>query len=129
MKILIIEDEVIAAQNLMRMLREIRSDFEILTVLQTIKDSVEWFNNHPEPELLFMDIHLADGSSFSIFDKVEIECPIIFTTTYDKYSLSAFEVNGIDYLLKPINRTRLTKAISKFERFGKNIIPIIYVIS
>ncbi|MCD8179709.1 MAG: LytTR family DNA-binding domain-containing protein [Tannerellaceae bacterium] len=119
MKILIIEDEVIAAQNLMRMLREIRSDFEILTVLQTIKDSVEWFNNHPEPELLFMDIHLADGSSFSIFDKVEIEYPIIFTTAYDEYSLSAFEVNGIDYLLKPINRTRLTKAISKFERFGK----------
>lgn len=119
MKVLIIEDEVIAAQTLIRKIKEIRSDFEILAVLQTIKESVDWFSTYPQPDLLFMDIHLADGSSFSIFDKVNVDCPIIFTTAYDEYSLSAFEVNGIDYLLKPIRGTRLAKAITKFEKLGK----------
>lgn len=115
MKVIIIEDEIIAAQTLQRLIGEIRNDYEIEAVLQTVEESVEWFSAHPAPNLVFMDIHLADGSSFSIFDKVNIDCPIIFTTAYNEYTLEAFEVNGIDYLLKPISKARLAKAIHKFE--------------
>ncbi|WP_075555927.1 LytR/AlgR family response regulator transcription factor [Parabacteroides timonensis] len=114
MKVVIVEDEIIAAQNLQKLIMEIRSDFQIETILQTVEESVSWFGSHPMPDLIFMDIHLADGSSFSIFDKINVDSPIIFTTAYDEYALEAFEVNGIDYLLKPINKARLTKAIMKF---------------
>jgi len=114
MKVVIVEDEIIAAQTLSRLIGEIRPDFDILTVLQTVEESVEWFSQHPAPDLVFMDIHLADGSSFGIFDRIEIDCPIIFTTAYNEYALEAFEVNGIDYVLKPINKTRLSQAIQKF---------------
>lgn len=114
MNVLIVEDEVVAAQTLERFIKEIRNDFEIVAVLQTVEDSIEWFGNNPMPDVVFMDIHLADGSSFKIFDKINIDCPIIFTTAYNEYALQAFEVNGIDYLLKPINRARLAKAITKF---------------
>lgn len=114
MKVVIVEDEIIAAQTLQRLIMEIRSDFQIETILQTVEDCIEWFCSNPAPDLVFMDIHLADGSSFSIFDKVDIDSPIIFTTAYNEYALEAFEVNGIDYLLKPINKARLTKAIMKF---------------
>lgn len=114
MKVVIVEDEIIAAQTLQRLIMEIRSDFLIETILQTVEESIEWFSSNPMPNLVFMDIHLADGSSFSIFDKVNIDVPIIFTTAYNEYALDAFEVNGIDYLLKPINKARLTKAITKF---------------
>jgi len=75
---------------------------------------VEWFSLHPNPDLVFMDIHLADGSAFSIFEKVQITSPVIFTTAYDEYALKAFEVNSIDYLLKPINSKNLERAIAKF---------------
>lgn len=114
MKVVIIEDEVIAAQTLRRLITEIRSDLEVQAVLQTVEESVEWLGENPMPDLVFMDIHLADGSSFGIFEKINIDCPIIFTTAYNEYALDAFEVNGIDYLLKPINKTRLAKAITKF---------------
>lgn len=114
MKVVIVEDEIIAAQTLSRQIREIRPDFDILTVLQTVEESVEWFSQHPAPDLVFMDIHLADGSSFGIFERIQIDCPIIFTTAYNEYALEAFEVNGIDYVLKPINKTRLSQAIQKF---------------
>lgn len=119
MKTVIIEDEVIAAHTLQRMLADIRSDFEVVAVLQTVEDSVEWFLTHPMPDLVFMDIHLADGSSFSIFDRTRIECPIIFTTAYNEYALEAFEVNGIDYLLKPISKSRLSQAIGKFGNLNR----------
>ena len=118
MKIVIIEDEIIAAQTLIKMVCEIRNDFNIIAVLQTIEDSVEWFRKNETPDLVFMDIHLADGSSFSIFENIKIDCPIIFTTAYNEYALDAFEVNGIDYLLKPINKSRLAKAIGKFSNFS-----------
>lgn len=117
MNVVIIEDEIIAAQALSRLIQDIRRDFNILTVLQGVEDSVEWFSQNPMPDLIFMDIHLADGSSFEIFNKVTIDCPIIFTTAYNEYALNAFEVNSIDYLLKPINKTRLAQAISKFGNF------------
>ena len=117
MRVVIVEDEIIAAQTLSRLIREIRPDFDILAVLQTVEESVEWFSQHPSPDLVFMDIHLADGSSFGIFDRIQIDSPIIFTTAYNEYALEAFEVNGIDYILKPINKTRLSQAILKFGNF------------
>lgn len=118
MKVVIVEDEIIAAQTLGRLIREIRSDLHIVAVLQTIEESVEWFQANPSPDLVFLDIHLADGSSFEIFKSVEINCPIIFTTAYNEYALEAFDVNSIDYLLKPINKNRLAQALNKFGNFS-----------
>lgn len=117
MKAIIIEDENVAAQALQSLIQEINPEIEIVTILQTIEESVEWFEENSMPDLVFMDIHLADGSSFAIFDKVEITCPIIFTTAYDEYALKAFEVNSIDYLLKPINKVDLERALNKFKNF------------
>lgn len=118
MKVVIIEDEIVAAQTLSRLITDVRSDMEIVATLQTVEDSVEWFQSNPMPELVFMDIHLADGSSFEIFKHVELKCSIIFTTAYNEYALEAFEVNSIDYLLKPINKKRLVQALDKFENFS-----------
>ena len=115
MKAIIIEDESVAAQALQSLIQELNPEMEVLTTLQTIEESVEWFEENPMPELVFMDIHLADGSSFAIFDKVDITCPIIFTTAYDEYALKAFEVNSIDYLLKPINKADLERALNKLQ--------------
>ena len=115
MKALIIEDEVLAAQSLQKLVSEVAPDTEVIGVLQSIEESVAWFNENPMPDLIFMDIHLADGSSFAIFEQVQITCPIIFTTAYDEYALKAFEVSSIDYLLKPINRNDLTRAMSKYK--------------
>ena len=115
MKAVIVEDELIAAQNLQRLIQQVDSDIEVIVVLQSVEETIEWFMLHPAPQLVFMDIHLADGSSFSIFEKVEISCPIIFTTAYDEYALKAFEVNSIDYLLKPISLKNFERALSKFR--------------
>lgn len=118
MKVLIIEDERVAAQALESLIKEIIPSTEVLDILQTIDDSVEWFRNHPMPDIVFMDIHLADGSSFSIFDEIVISCPIIFTTAYDEYALKAFEVNSIDYLLKPLNKKDLERALAKYDNLS-----------
>jgi len=118
MKVVIVEDEIVAAQTLSRLINEVRDDMKIIAILQTVEESIEWFETNPMPELIFMDIHLADGSSFEIFKKVELKCPIIFTTAYNEYALEAFEVNSIDYLLKPINKKRLAQAINKFGNFS-----------
>lgn len=118
MKAVIIEDEFVAAQTLQNTLREMDPSIEILAVLQSIEESVEWFSLNPPPDLAFMDIHLADGSCFVIFDKVTIKCPVIFTTAYDEYALKAFEVNSIDYLLKPIGQKKLERALTKFKMFS-----------
>ena len=115
MKTLIIEDEVIAAHALQKLLGKVSPETEVVAVLETIEESVNWFQTNPMPDLVFMDIHLADGSSFAIFDEVNITCPIIFTTAYDEYALRAFEVNSIDYLLKPINKKDLERAMRKYE--------------
>lgn len=115
MKALIIEDEVLAAQSLQKLITEVAPDTEVIATLQSIEESVAWFDENPMPDLVFMDIHLADGSSFAIFEHVQITCPIIFTTAYDEYALKAFEVSSIDYLLKPINRNDLTRAMNKFN--------------
>ena len=120
MKAVIVEDEFIAAQNLQRLISHAAADIEVITVLQSVEESVEWFSTQSAPDLVFMDIHLADGSSFSIFEKVNISCPVIFTTAYDEYALKAFEVNSIDYLLKPINTKNFERAIAKFRQLGSN---------
>lgn len=115
MKAVIVEDEIVAAQNLQRLITQTGEDIQVITVLQTVEESIEWFSLNPPPDLIFMDIHLADGSAFSIFEKVKIACPVIFTTAYDEYALKAFEVNSIDYLLKPINIKTLERAIGKLR--------------
>jgi len=115
MKALIIEDEIMAAKTLQKLLGEVSPETEIVAVLESIEDSVAWIEDNPMPDLMFMDIHLADGSSFAIFDQVDITCPVIFTTAYDEYALKAFEVNSIDYLLKPISKEALERAIRKYH--------------
>lgn len=116
--ILIIEDETAAAVNLKAILRDIAPSYTILAVLESIEESVDYLSDEQRtrPDLIFMDIHLADGESFRIFDKVEVDIPIIFITAYDEYALRAFKVNSIDYLLKPINSEDLRRALDKFAR-------------
>jgi two-component system LytT family response regulator len=114
MKALIIEDEVLAAKHLQRILDEV-GDIKVIEVLESIAETIEWFNINPQPELIFMDIHLADGSAFEIFGHVNITCPVIFTTAYDEYALKAFKVNSIDYLLKPIDVNSVQHAIKKLK--------------
>lgn len=116
MKLLIIEDETAANVNLRALLSQVCPGDEIITTLETVAESVEWFRSNPAPDVVFMDIHLADGDAFRIFEMVDVPSPIIFTTAYDRYALDAFKVNSIDYLLKPIRPEDLRRAIDKFER-------------
>lgn len=118
--IIIIEDEQIAAQNLQRQLSIVAPDLQVVATLQTIEESVEFFQEKPAPDLCFMDIHLADGLAFHIFEKVKVNCPIIFTTAYDQYALAAFKVNSIDYILKPINKVDLQRALDKAKYFTRS---------
>ena len=116
MRVVIIEDETAAAQNLTAILHKISPDTEIVATIDTVIESVDFFRTKPALDLVFMDIHLADGASFRIFDSVEVETPIIFTTAYDQYAIEAFKVNSIDYLLKPINEEGVKRAIDKWQR-------------
>ena len=113
MKALIIEDETAAARNLKMLLAASYPEIDVIGTIESVAEAVAWFGANPTPELVFMDIHLADGNSFRIFDNVKIECPIIFTTAYDQYALDAFRVNSIDYLLKPIKQSDLERAVGK----------------
>ena len=115
MKIVIIEDETAAARNLQAIVRKVVPEADVLATLESVEETVEWFGAHPCPDLLFMDIHLADGESFRVFDRIDIPCPIIFTTAYDQYALEAFKVNSIDYLLKPIKEEELARSIEKLR--------------
>ncbi len=118
MKTLIVEDEILAAKNLQYVLEEV-GDFNVIGVLESISETIEWFKKNQQPELLFLDIHLADGSAFEIFNRVQISCPIIFTTAYDEYALKAFKVNSIDYLLKPIDAEAVKNSLKKLKSFSK----------
>ena len=115
MNILIVEDEIAAARRLAKMMVAIEPTSQILSITDSISSTVDWLKNNNEPELILMDIHLADGSSFKIFDQVSIKCPIIFTTAYDQYAIQAFKVNSIDYLLKPIKEDELATSLIKFK--------------
>ena len=117
----IIEDEKAAVRNLTSLLNEVKPEAEIIAILDSINSTIEWFGIHPMPELVFMDIHLADGSAFEIFDHISITCPIIFTTAYDEYALRAFKVNSIDYLLKPIGKEDIEHAFEKLDNLQDTI--------
>jgi DNA-binding LytR/AlgR family response regulator len=115
MNVLIIEDARPAASKLEKMLLEIDPDINILAKPESVIESINWFNSNEKPDLIFLDIQLDDGISFEIFDSVKVETPIIFTTAYDRYAIKAFEVNSVDYLLKPIEDQTLRKALDKYK--------------
>jgi DNA-binding LytR/AlgR family response regulator len=115
MKVIIVEDELHNYRLLKGMVEKLRPEWEIVEWFESVKSTVAWLQNNPAPDLIFMDIQLTDGISFSIFDQVEVESMVIFTTAYDEYALRAFEVNSIDYLLKPMKMDKLTHSIEKFE--------------
>jgi two-component system LytT family response regulator len=112
MRVVVVEDEMVSARNLIQILRDI-GKMEIVCTLDSIEDTVNWFSENHSPDLLFLDIHLADGSAFEIFQQISIPCPVIFTTAYDEYALKAFEVNSVSYLLKPIKQDAVQKALEK----------------
>lgn len=115
MKTIIIEDEYPAADRLKKLLEAIDPRIEILSTLESVHAAKAWLSEHDPPELIFSDIQLSDGLSFEIYESLDIQCPIIFTTAYDEYAIKAFKVKGIDYLLKPIKQSELTAAINKFH--------------
>src|SRR5215831_5129797 len=115
-KVLIIEDEMAAVKRLQKLITEIMPESEIINSIASITSAVDWFKNNVQPDLIFADIHLADGSSFEIFKQVDISCPIIFTTAYDQYALQAFKQNSIHYLLKPVKKDELNEAIERFRK-------------
>jgi DNA-binding LytR/AlgR family response regulator len=119
MRAIIIEDEQFAARRLETMIKEYDPEIRITAHLESVAGSVEWLRNNPHPDLIFLDIHLEDGLSFSIFDQVKINVPIIFTTAYDEYAIKAFKHRSIDYLLKPIAQADLNKAIDKYRNWGE----------
>ncbi len=116
MKVLLVEDEAIASGYLADLIAGIDRSIEIAAITESISQTVKWLKSHPAPDLIFMDIHLSDGSAFSVFDLVSVEAPVVFTTAYDEYAIDAFKVDSIDYLLKPIGEAELRKAIEKFRR-------------
>jgi two-component system LytT family response regulator len=113
---LIIEDEPVAARNLQRLIVELAPEIQALGPLPSVRESVEWLQSNPPPDLLFLDVQLTDGLSFEIFDSVAASVPVIFTTAFDDYALRAFESFGIDYLLKPIDPARFARAMAKFRQ-------------
>ena len=117
MRILIIEDEEPAADRLQTLLLAANPTIQVLAQIDSVEASIEYLREQPAPDLIFLDIQLADGLSFEIFNSVTVETPIIFTTAYDQYAIQAFQVNSIDYLLKPIAPESLQKSLDKFQRW------------
>lgn len=115
MKVVIIEDEQLAARRLENMILSYDPEIKVLAKLESVEESVEWFRNNAHPDLIFLDIHLEDDLSFAIFDKVQVSSPIIFTTAFDEYAIRAFKLKSIDYLLKPIIQEELNNAIRKYN--------------
>lgn len=116
MRIVIIEDEDLAAWGLISKLQRIDPAIEVVATLDTVAAAVDWFKRNAAPDLAFFDIQLADGLSFEIFEQVKVPCPIIFTTAYDAYALRAFQVNSVDYILKPVDQDDLARAFSKLRQ-------------
>lgn len=117
MRVLIVEDETAAYENMADALRTIDPAIEIAGNTESVSQTQEWLQTHPQPDLIFMDIHLSDGSAFLLFDRMKIETPVVFTTAYDQYALDAFRVNSIDYLLKPVKPEELQRALNKFRHW------------
>jgi two-component system response regulator LytT len=118
-QVLIIEDEDAAAERLAKMIQSIDDNIVILDSIVSVKSAVNYLENHPPPDLMFLDIHLADGSSFDIFNHIKVKTPVIFTTAYDEFAINAFKVNSIDYLLKPLKAAELKNAIDKYKEYYK----------
>lgn len=118
MKIAIIEDEEMAVQQLKSLLPEIVTATDFVAVIDTVEEAVAWLATRPAVDVILLDIHLADGSCFSIFQQYKVDIPVIFTTAYNQYAIQAFEVNSIDYLLKPVRKERLQQAMDKFQRLN-----------
>lgn len=117
-KVLIIEDEKPAADWLKQLVQKFDPRISVLAIIDTVSGAVEWFQQNPVPDLVFMDIQLADGLSFEIFERTKVLCPVIFTTAYEEYAIKAFKVNSVDYLLKPISYNELEAA---FQKFGNKV--------
>lgn len=115
MNVLIIEDEERAYKNLKHILLEINPTINIVSWLQSVEQSIAWFNSNNAPDLIFLDIHLSDDLSFKIFETIQVSCPIIFTTAFDEFAIKAFELNSIDYLLKPITQKNIETSLEKFD--------------
>lgn len=120
MQVLIVEDEQRNANKLVRLLNELNPKIVVLQVLESIEESVTWLKENPYPDVVFMDIRLEDGLCFEIFQQVEVNCPVIFTTSYDEYALKAFKVNSIDYIMKPVRIEDLQRALKKLEMLQNN---------
>lgn len=122
MNAIIVEDERVAAESLIKSIGENEDivNIKVLCVLQSVEECVAYLSNNPHPEIIFLDIHLADGSCFNIFNYIKVESYIIFVTAYDEYALRAFEQNSIDYLLKPINKSDLSRALHKLKKLYNN---------
>ncbi len=116
MNLLIIEDEPRAARQLENLLNESGLNYNLLDIIDSVEDTISWFKINKNPDLVFMDIQLADGLSFEVFQHIEVESPIIFTTAFDQYAIQAFKVNSVDYLLKPIQQEDLDTALAKFNK-------------
>lgn len=121
MKAIIIEDEKLVARELSMKIAEIDANLKIVEILPSVKTALNWFAANAEPDVVFADIQLADGVSFEIFEKFPLTCPIVFITSYNEYAIKAFKVNGIDYLLKPVEPEELEKAIEKVRKINKNL--------
>ncbi|GAB3558799.1 LytR/AlgR family response regulator transcription factor [Spirosoma fluminis] len=116
MNVLIVEDEELAAEKIMDLVTQIDASLRIVGLTASVQASVEWLQNHAAPDLILMDIELADGQSFAIFEQIDVDSPVIFTTSYDEYAIRAFKVNSIDYLLKPIRRQDLEASLNKHKK-------------
>lgn len=115
MNVLIFEDEKLASERLVELLKELRPSMQVLASIKSVEAAVLWLENNDQPDLIISDIQLLDGTSFEIFSQIQIGCPVIFTTAYDQYAIKAFEVNSVDYVLKPIGQDKLEAALEKFE--------------
>jgi DNA-binding LytR/AlgR family response regulator len=123
MKILIVEDEELAVKKLQKTLAAVDDTATVVGVTDSIQSTVEWLQSNAAPELILMDIELADGQSFEIFSRVEVTSPVIFTTSYDEHALKAFKVNSVDYLLKPVQKDELESAINKYKHLVNRFSP------
>ena len=127
MKILVIEDEPLVAESLMKQVRQVEPTAELTGPLPTVKASLKWLAENPHPDLILSDIQLADGISLDIFSELKVQCPVIFTTAYNEYAIRAFKVNSIDYLLKPIDKNELAAAFQKFHLLQSKFNDAIYL--
>jgi two-component system, LytTR family, response regulator LytT len=122
MKVFIVEDERLGLDRLIKLLQEVDPDITVIGYVETVKSAIWWLENNPAPDIIFMDIELADGQCFEIFNKIEVKSPIIFTTSYDEYALRAFKVNSVDYLLKPVRREDLAQSLNKYRSLKSNFV-------